>query len=69
MKDLLQALDDILKLDLKQDTEGGAYILKELENPVDYPVTLIKKRGKALLYKFDTKKVNIFPLFKKEVFF
>lgn len=36
MKDLLQALDDILKFDFKQDTEGGSYILKEPENPIDY---------------------------------
>ena len=69
MKDFLQALDDILKFDFKQDTEGGSYILKELENPTDYPITFIKKKGKALSYKFDTKEVDIFPLFKKEVAF
>jgi hypothetical protein len=69
MKDLLQTLDDILKLDFKQDTESGSYILKEPENPVGYPITIIKKKGKALSYKFDTKKVDIFPLFKKEVAF
>jgi hypothetical protein len=69
MKDLLQALDDILKLDFKQETESGSYVLKEPENPVDYPITILKKKGKALSYQFDTKKVNIFPLFKQEVGF
>jgi hypothetical protein len=67
MADLLQALDDILQLDFKVDTERGSYVLKEPENPDDYPITLLKKKSKALLYKFDRKGINIFPLFKKEI--
>jgi hypothetical protein len=39
MEDLLQALDEILKLDFKQDTKGGSYLLEEPENP-HYPMTI-----------------------------
>jgi len=39
---LLQALDNIIKLAFKQDTQGGIFVLEEPYNN-DYPVTLIKK--------------------------
>ncbi|RKZ62722.1 MAG: hypothetical protein DRR08_05385 [Candidatus Parabeggiatoa sp. nov. 2] len=63
---LLQALDNIIKLAFKQDTQGGIFVLEEPYNN-DYPVTLIKKRGKALAYQFDKKGFEIYPVFKNEV--
>jgi hypothetical protein len=66
MDDLLTTLDEVIKIEFKQDTQGGALILEEPEND-DYPVTLIKKQGKALVYKFDQKGVDIFPVFNPSV--
>ncbi len=61
MDDLLEALDNIIKLAFKQNTQGGIFVLEEPENN-DYPVTLIKKREKHWLINL-IKKVLRFILF------
>jgi hypothetical protein len=60
MKELLNAIDEIIVSRFKQKTS----ILEE-SKIVGYPKITIRKTGKALFYKFDT--LDIFPYFNKAV--
>lgn len=62
MKDLLNAIDEIIIPRFKQTTA----ILGESKK-ADYPTTKIIKVGKALFCKFDTDELDIFPYFNKTV--
>jgi len=58
---LIQLFDEVLDSHFKVHPNGSVYDLKEPSIP-DYPVTKLKKKGKALVYKFDVDG-RIFPFF------
>ncbi len=68
MTNILQKIDEIIKRKFKISAEGGAYCLKENNEP-KYPVTTIKQKGKILLYSFDMKDSNkaVFPIFNASI--
>jgi hypothetical protein len=59
MKELLNAIDEIIVSRFKQNTT----ILEE-SKIVGYPKITIRKKGKALFCKFDTNELDIFPYLK-----
>ena len=58
---LIQLFEEILDNNFKVQPNGNTYDLKESSNP-NYPITKLKKKGKALVYKFDVDG-RIFPFF------
>lgn len=66
MKDILQTIEEIItkQRDFKINAVGGAYYLEESNEPT-YPKTILKQRGKMLVYSFDVADSNeiIFPIF------
>ena len=68
MTDILQTIEEIItkQHDFKINAEGGAYYLEESNEPT-YPKTLIKQKGKMLIYSFDVTNSNddVFPIFNK----
>ncbi len=61
MKTLLQLFDEILNNNYKETPVNNTYELTEV-NVVNYPITKVKKKGTALVYKFDQSK-DLFPFF------
>lgn len=57
----LQLFQSIIETQFQKNQVGNAYELKELNEPT-YPITKVKKKGKASLYSFDTDD-NLFPFF------
>lgn len=57
---LIQLFEEVLDSTFKVKPKGNTYDLKETSIP-NYPVTKLRKKGKALVYKFDKK--QIFPFF------
>lgn len=68
MEDYLQTIDEIIKREFKVDAKGGAYFLEETTLP-NYPKTLVKQKGKMLIYSFDVEDSNdsVFPIFNSRV--
>ena len=66
--ELLQKIEEIIKRDFAVNAQQGAYRLIE-ENQPDYPETVIRQRGKLLLYSFDRPDSNesVFPFFNSRV--
>lgn len=65
---ILSKLEEIIKVKFKIATKGGNYQLIE-EDITNYPQTLIKQRGKMLLFSFDKKDSNdsVFPIFNAQL--
>ncbi len=68
MDNILQTIEEIItkQPDFRINAVGGAYHLEE-SNAANYPKTLVKQKGKMLIYSFDIDKSNeiVFPLFNK----
>jgi hypothetical protein len=68
MTDILQKIEEIIKREFLITAQGGSYFLTEQNEP-SFPPTLIKQRGKMLIYSFDTEDSNsaVFPIFNSSV--
>ena len=60
----IQLFDEVLDNNFKVQPKGNTYYLEESSNS-SYPVTKLRKEGKALVYKFD-RVGRLFPFFDEK---
>lgn len=68
MNELLQKIEEIIKREFKVNAIGGEYAIEE-QNEQNYPKTVLKQKGKMLIYTFDTPNSNaqVFPIFESRI--